>query len=332
MIVQKAAEGSFPPVGWAFVVALAVLGALLPSCATPPRGPQRADMAAVSPPAMHDTAPRDYSGIHNAVAYHDGFISGSAPDGDAGFDTLAALGVKTIISVDGAAPDVRGASARGIRYIHLPIGYNGMDATRKLELVRATRDALRDGPVYMHCHHGKHRSAGAAATVAASLGWCSAEAAVARMRVSGTAPNYVGLYACAGGATPLSAGEIDAVDADFPAVSRPTGFVKAMVEIDEACENLKQIEASGWIAPADHPDLAPAAEAARLADLLRVTAEGERVRNSPLDFAAMLSDSGRAAQTLEDALVAGSADRAALSAQFRRVSASCTACHAKYRD
>src|SRR5262249_27875258 len=143
----------------------------------------------------------DYPGIHNAVTYHDGFVSGSVPEGDAGFDTLAAMGVKTIISVDGAEPEVDKARARGIRYIHLPIGYNGFDEQRRLHLSRATRDAMADGPVYIHCHHGKHRSAGAAATIAESLGWLTPQEGVARMKVSGTSPDYKGLYACALSAT-----------------------------------------------------------------------------------------------------------------------------------
>jgi len=109
-----------------------------------------AQRSPTAPPSMLETKPVDLPGIHNAVAYHDGFISGSSPDEDAGIDTLAAMGIKTIITVDGAKPDVAKAAARGIRYIHLPFGYNGFDEARKLKLTRATRDALAQGPVYIH--------------------------------------------------------------------------------------------------------------------------------------------------------------------------------------
>ena len=139
-----------------------------------PQPPART-LATVEVPTVDDDKPRDLTGLHNVVAYHDGFYSGGVPESNAGFDTLSAMGVRTIISVDGAVPDVDAAKARGIRYIHLPIGYNGFDESRKKELVRATRDAMYVGPVYMHCHHGKHRSAGAAGTVAASLGWAKPE-------------------------------------------------------------------------------------------------------------------------------------------------------------
>jgi hypothetical protein len=286
----------------------------------------------IAPPGVQDPAPRDYHGIHNAVSFHPGFISGSVPEGDAGFDTLAGMGVKTIISVDGAAPEVDKAAARGMRYIHLPIGYNGFDEQRRLQLVRATRDAMAVGPVYIHCHHGKHRSAGAAASIAANLGWASPQAMIDRMKVAGTAPNYTGLYACATNSTPLAPEVIDAVPADFPSVWRTSDYVRGMVEIDEAYEHLKAIEKAGWKAPADHPDLVPAAEAGRLADLYRVLLDTDRVRREPAEFADLMRKSQDEASALERMLSASSLDPARLSAQFKIVGASCKQCHTKYRD
>jgi protein tyrosine phosphatase (PTP) superfamily phosphohydrolase (DUF442 family) len=304
---------------------------LAAACSSTPAKPASVQPT-LPPPTVTETAPRDYPGIHNAVAYHDDFISGSVPEGDAGFDTLQEMGIKTIISVDGAVPDVAAAEARGMRYIHLPIGYNGFDETRKLQLVRATRDALKDGPVYIHCHHGKHRSAGAAAAVAVSMGWDTPDQAVARMKVSGTAPNYTGLYACAADATVLTAASIDAVDADFPSVSRPNGFVAAMVEVDEVFDHLKLIEKAGWKTPADHPDLVPAAEAGRLADLFRLSAQGDYAKRKPADFGTALGEEAKRASTIEELLLAAAPDAARLSAQFKLIGASCKECHAKYRD
>ncbi|HVZ94960.1 MAG TPA: hypothetical protein VG797_10670 [Phycisphaerales bacterium] len=283
-------------------------------------------------PRLEDAKPRDYPGLHNVVAYHDNYYSGSVPEEDAGFDTLVALGVKTIISVDGAEPNLDLAKAHGLRYIHLPIGYNGFNDSRKLELVRATRDAMKSGPVYIHCHHGKHRSAGAAAAVAASLGWLTPEGAVERMKISGTAPNYKGLYACASNAAPLDAAAIDAVDPNFPEISKPAGFVKAMTEIDEITDRLKLIEKAGWKAPPDHPDLVPVAEAGRMADLFRFVHDDERAKAKPEDFAEALRTDGARVQTIEDLLATAEPDKAKLSEQFKLVVASCKDCHAKYRD
>lgn len=288
--------------------------------------------ASIPMPTLMDVQPREYPGIHNAVAYHEGYVSGSVPEGDAGFDSLAAMGVKTIISVDGAEPDVHRAKARGMKYIHLPIGYNGFDEQRKLQLVRATRDAMKHGPVYIHCHHGRHRSAGAAAAIVASLGWATPEQGLERMRVSGTAANYKGLWACATNATVLPASLINNVPGDFPSVWKPTGFVKGMVEMDHVYDLLKAAEKAGWTTPTDHPDLIPAAEAGRLADLFRVLTETEYVAGKRADFAAVMREGESASRILEDMIVAGEQDATKLSAQFRRISASCKDCHAKYRD
>ncbi|GJQ30036.1 MAG: hypothetical protein HBSAPP03_19200 [Phycisphaerae bacterium] len=283
-------------------------------------------------PTMADTTPVDLPGLHNVVAYHEHYWSGSVPEGDAGFDTLAGMGVKTIISVDGGAPDVESAKARGIRYIHLPIGYNGFDEQRKLELTRATRDALALGPVYVHCHHGKHRSAGAAGTAIASLGWASPEAMVARMKVSGTAAGYKGLFACVTNAGVLSSAEIDAVSPMFPERARPTGFLKAMVEIDEAHEHLKEIERAGWTVPKDHPDLVPAAVAGNLANLLKFSAETAKAKSKPAQFAELLRRNSAEAEMLEHMLAAGENDSKKLSAQFKLIAATCKDCHGTFRD
>lgn len=309
-----------------------VMGSVSCSSSKPVPPPTVHAVAPVEQPTMQDTKPRDYPGVHNAVAYQPGFISGSVPEGDAGFDTLAGMGVKTIISVDGAAPEVDRATARGMRYIHLPIGYNGFDEERRLQLARATRDAMADGPVYIHCHHGKHRSAGAAASVAASLGWATPPSMIDRMKVSGTAANYTGLYACASDSKVLDAATLNAVPADFPAVWKTSDYTRGMVEVDEIYEHLKAIEKAGWKAPADHPDLVPAAEAGRLADLYRVLTDTDRVRKEDAAFADLMRKSQQEATALERLLAANPLDPAQLSAQFKLVGASCKQCHTKYRD
>lgn len=283
-------------------------------------------------PTLADVKPKDYPGIHNAVAYHEGYVSGSVPEGEEGFASLQAMGVKTIISVDGAVPEVDVAAKYGLRYIHLPIGYNGFDETRKKELARASRDALAEGPVYIHCHHGKHRSAGAAAAAASTLGWLTPDQGVARMKVSGTALAYTGLYACALAATPLDKSLIDAVPADFSSVSRPSGFVQGMVDADVAFEHLVSIERAGWKPPAENPGLVPVAEAGKLADLLRYMADSDRSRKHPVEFAAFLRRNSEQATSLEDAIAAGTSDATQLSKLLKAVNTSCKDCHTKYRN
>ena len=337
---------------WTTIMCTALAQATGP--ASPPAGPAPAqahadpsreasapaDAARIGTPPMPkvaDTDPVDAAGLHNVVAFAPDLLSGSAPEGDAGFDVLKSWGVRTIISVDGSVPDIERAKARGMRYVHLPIGYHGFDDARKLELARASRDLPR--PIYVHCHHGKHRSAGAAGTIAVTLGWATPDGAVARMKVAGTAPAYEGLYRCTAGASKVTDALLDAARAEFPEVSKPKGFVRGMVEIDVAWDNLKAVQRAGWIAPADHPDLAPAAEAGRLADTLRLLIDDARVKDMPEEFRTLLARNAAEAQSLEDLLAKGTptatpspeiAER--LNAIATSIAATCKACHNAYRD
>ena len=47
---------------------------------------------------------QDYPALHNLLAVSPRIYSGGEPDGDAAFEALRKLGVKTIVSVDGARP------------------------------------------------------------------------------------------------------------------------------------------------------------------------------------------------------------------------------------
>ena len=314
------------------VIAAGVAVSAIVSCSSPITQRSAASAFEVPQPLITDARPRSYEGVHNVVAFHEDFYSGSAPEGEAGFETLHEMGIKTIVSVDGAAPNLNAAKRYGMRYIHLPIGYNGFEEARKLELVRATRDAIVRGGVYIHCHHGKHRSACAAASVAQSLGWMTAQEGQARMKVSGTAMNYTGLYQCAAASAVLVANVIDAVSAEFPEIQPPKGLVKSMVEIDEVTEHLKAIEAAGWNVPPDQPDLVATAEAGRLADLFRQLQTNERVARKSEDFMEKLKADEARAQKLEAMLAAGEKDGKRLSVQLGVIIASCMECHTKYRD
>lgn len=300
------------------------------SSAPPPVPPRLGSVDRLIPPAISDTQPRAYPGLDNVVAYGPDLYSGAAPAGEAAFDSLVALGVRTIISVDGAEPDVEAARLRGLRYVHLPIGYQGFDETRKLELARATRDLPR--PIYMHCHHGRHRSAGAAATVAVCLGWMSPAQGVARMAVSGTAARYRGLFACVQNAVPLPAHVLDAAPASFPERVRPAGLVRAMNEIELAAERLKRAQREGWSDSAAGSQGSAAADAGLLADALRLLLDDERVAAKSEEFRKAVQVSADNAQRFEDLLLSEQRDAAAVEAAFERVMQDCTDCHTRHRD
>lgn len=268
-------------------------------------------------------------GLHNIVRVTDKVISGSLPEGAEGFESLRKMGVKTVISVDGAPPDVEGAKRQGIRYVHLPIGYNGMTRERELELARALRDL--PGPIYVHCHHGRHRSPAAAAAATVALGEITPQEGERILKTAGTSPDYRGLYACVREARPASAQELAAASGEFPEIAKTPSFVQAMVETQHAYDHLVEVRDAGWSVPPDHPDLVPLAEAGRLENLLRAMIDDPESKKYPAEFGDMMRRSQQAAQALEDAL-ASNTPAADLSAKLKQVNTSCKECHVAYRD
>lgn len=315
---------------------LAAASLALASCAhrpvSSPSSPAvSAKTAAVSikPPSAAATQPVAYPGLRDVVTYYEGMICGAVPEGDEGFATLKKMGIKTIISVDGTKPEVELAKKYGLRYVHLPIGYNGMNEQRTLELARASHDL--PGPIYLHCHHGKHRSACAAGAVGVTLGILTPEQALDKMKISGTAPSYKGLFEAVKVSRP-ELGALASASDEFPEISKTSQLVDSMVEIDQAHDNLQAIEKAGWKTPADHPDLVPAAEAGKMADLLRGLKDEDHVKARPGEFKNWLASESTRAGAIEEGLVSGVSSPAELSASFKQFSQSCIDCHAKYRN
>jgi len=270
-------------------------------------------------------------GLHNVFRLTDKLYSGSSPEGDEGFRSLQELGVKTIISVDGSRPDVGRAHRLGMRYVHLPIGYDGVPEERGLRIARAVRDL--PGLVYIHCHHGKHRGPAAAAVAHLCLDErCGVEQAVAEMKRAGTDPHYTGLYASPGQLHRPTKEELDRVPDEFPEVAEVGGLAQAMVGIDERWERLKQARASGWKAPPEHPDVDPPHEALMLVEGYKEAARLPETKGRPEELRRWLTEAEGNAKDLEAALRQVPAATAAAEASFKKVAAACTRCHNSYRD
>lgn len=269
-------------------------------------------------------------GIHNLFAVAPGVFSGSGPEDAAAFDGLRALGVKTVISVDGARPELELAHERGMRYVHIPIGYDGMDPEQEVALAKALRDM--PGPVYVHCHHGKHRGPTAAAVGLLGLGRMSGAEAEAFMHAAGTSESYPGLWACAAEAQVRSEAELDMFAGGLPEVQVVSGLVDTMVAIDKSWERIKLVRAAGWAAPADHPDLSPAAEAGMLADHFRVLLEDPAMRRESAELLEEMRVAANLAATLEASLVDAAADAASRERAYQAVAANCTDCHEGWRN
>ncbi len=262
-------------------------------------------------------------GLHNVFRVSDGLFSGSSPDGPNGFAFLKALGVKTVISVDGATPDVAEAETHGLRYVHLPVGYDGIPRGQALRLAKAVRDL--PGPVYVHCHHGKHRGPAACAAIQLILDPNFAPAdADELMREAGTDPKYTGLVGLPKTLTRPTAEELDRASSDFPKTAVVPDLAKRMVAIDERWDHLKLVKAAGWATPQDHPDIDPPHEARQLVEHYREVARLPSAKGMPF------ADAEAAATALELALRAK--DGTAAEVAFHRSANACASCHAVHRD
>lgn len=286
------------------------------------------DHHAVHLPAPTQTSAAHLPGLHNVVAYDDGVYSGALPEGDEGFATLHALGIKTVVSVDGARPDVDAAERHGLRYVHLPISYDGIAPERGQEIAQAL--ASLPGPIYMHCHHGKHRSASAVAVACVGAGRLSPEQAMERMKVSGTADNYQGLWAAVRSTTPMSPQQLQRDPQSFPQVAKVSGMVEVMSAVDMVFENLKSLDKNGWAVPEDHPDLVPTKESQRLAELFVTMKKDPESVAYPADYQTILDRSIADAKAFDAALRAN--DAAEASARYAALGKSCKECHRTYRD
>jgi protein tyrosine phosphatase (PTP) superfamily phosphohydrolase (DUF442 family) len=280
-------------------------------------------------------APVKVPGIENVFRLGPGLYSGGQPNGPESFAALKAMGVKTILTVDGAAPDVEAARKFGLRYVHLPVGYDGISREQALRIVEAVRTL--PGPVFVHCHHGKHRGPAAAALCGVAVEGWSKDDAASWLKQAGTSPDYRGLYATVADFTPPSPAELAKLDADFPERAEAPALVERMVAIDGGWDRIKAIRDAGYKPPAAHPDVDPPHEALQLAEQFKEMARDAETKRRGADLVGRSEASARLASDLEAALrrygdAPNEATRNKLDAAFTAVGKSCMACHASHRD
>lgn len=274
--------------------------------------------------------------LPNAVRVHQNVISGGQPGGEEGFAELKRLGVRTVISVDGMTPDVATARKHGLRYVHLPHGYDGIPAERVKELAKAVRDL--EGPVYIHCHHGKHRSPAAASVACVAAGLLPESQALSVLELAGTSPSYRGLYESAEETRPLEAALLEELEFEFRETVEAPPMAEAMVALEHTHDHINQIALAGWRVPPEHPDLDPAHEALLLREHFTEMLRVDYVQVQPEDFKEMLRSSQSAARQLQQALEAwrpagpDEAPPESLDRLNDRITTDCAACHEKYRN
>jgi protein tyrosine phosphatase (PTP) superfamily phosphohydrolase (DUF442 family) len=269
--------------------------------------------------------------IHNFFHLSKKIMSGAQPEDEEDFAALATAGVKVILSVDGSRPDVERAKRHGLRYVHLPIGYDGILPEQSLKIAQTFSSF--DGPFFVHCHHGKHRGPAACAIGRMLLDGITPEQAIADMKRAGTGAQFLGLYAVpvTFHAPPKDTLKIPVEE--LPELSPPKGMTAAMVEIDQTWTRINQVRNAKWGVPKDQPDVDPAHEALILAEHFR---ELSRVLDTSTNpdhaFTSLLTEVEKASWDLSAALEKGKLDSKAAESAFDRVNRSCVSCHAQFRD
>jgi len=267
--------------------------------------------------------------LHNLFRATTNVFSGSSPEGDAAFSELIRLGVKTVISVDGAQPDVETARKHGLRYIHLPIGYDGVPTNRVAELIKAAQSQA--GPIYVHCHHGKHRGPAAVAVICEGTSGWTTNRAVAWLKEAGTADDYSGLYRSAMEFRLPEATALARI-VELPEVVKPSSVVEAMVAIDAEFDRLKAAQKLNWDKIPNQPDISPAQTATILWEHFRELLRSEDTMKRGADYRMKLDSSQKLAEQLRAVLREPKATLVERNTVFQYLGKSCASCHTQYRN
>ncbi len=286
------------------------------------------------------------SHLPNLLQIHQRVYSGGLPEGREAFAELRRRGVRTLISVDGAVPDVTLAGEFGLRYVHLPHGYDGIPAERRQQLARAIHSL--PGPIYVHCHHGKHRSPAAAAAGCVGAGLLRPEAVTQVLALAGTHTGYTGLFRDARASQPLAANDLESWPDEFVPIAELPAMTEAMVAIEHRFDQVRrQLRVLPVASPSEgSPPGGTLREAEQESLLLwehyRELARMDDPRVREPSFAIWLRDgellAGQLHLAVQDVVKDGSATsrvgEAAEEIQRRltRMESNCRACHRQYRD
>lgn len=274
--------------------------------------------------------------LHNFFSVDDKIFSGSSPSNLFGFEELKKRGVRTIISVDGSKPDVESARRHGMRYIHLPIGYDGTTLSNAHRIVRAAE--ISDHPIYVHCHYGRHRGPAAVAVICRGVGLWDTNQAFAWMTEAGASPDYPGLFRMITDFRKPSSGELTSIPPIFPEQAPVSGVIEAMVEIDACWGRLRAFQKAAYKISPEQSGLAPVKEALLLMEAYRELRRAPAARDRGQDFLDRLEAAERDAAALHAFLSpAGNLANPVLDKNraddlWSRNSRACTACHKQHRD
>ncbi len=284
---------------------------------------------------LEATAPQPALGLHNLFHLSENIVSGSEPEDVAALEELAAMGIKTILSVDGSAPDHENANRLGMRYVHVPIRYDGITAEETMAIVKSFREL--PGPFYVHCFHGKHRGPAAAALGRIVVDGAPRAQAIAEMRQwCGAAGKYSGLYDdIAFDAIPSVASSLVS-EFSFPQEHRIEGYRLAMIEMARHFDVLKAMAKNDWQQIADHPDWDATNSADKLDQLIGQTFAMEELEGEDEEYLGWLKecqeDSKRIAKLVPEYRAGNAAAGVEARTLVKSLKGTCNSCHSSYRN
>ncbi len=270
------------------------------------------------------TQPSPIKNLHQLAP---GLISGDEPATAAHYDQLSSIGIKTVISVDAIAPDPDLAAKHNIRIVHLPVGYDGIDDSRAIELAAAITQL--DHPIYLHCHHGKHRGPAAISVGAVGAGIITNDQAIEFMTAAGTSQSYPGLYSAARNAKPLDQATLEGA-IEFPTRAPISGFVKSMGKLDRLHDQLWDIAENQWQASEYHPDLSATAISGQVYDHMRAMLELDFFKRRGSMMRSRFKDSIQTASDVETKI--NNNDFPEALDALNALNNSCIDCHDRFRN
>ena len=264
--------------------------------------------------------------LQNLMRVSERVYSGGEPHDAEAFSQLEKLGVQTIVSVDGARPNIEAARHHRMQYVHIPIGYDGIDQHAGKSLARLIQE--HQGTIYIHCHHGKHRGPAAAAIACIADGTADQEAAVEILRRAGTGKHYAGLWRDVARYQPPASTD------DLPTlvtVAQVDSLAAAMAKVDRAKDRLKLMSKLQWLTPKHHPDLVAVQQALLVKEAFRET-NRHLAQNGLADpkLLQWMSEAESVAEELQVALT--KQDIPSANALFKTMQSQCQQCHSEYRN
>jgi len=162
-----------------------------------------------------------------------------------------------------------------------------------------------------------------------TLDGVSNAAAVEGLKASGCSPAYDGLFRDVLFFAPPTKEALAAIG-PLPSAVKPKGVRDAMIHISDRFDYVKASQGAQWAQLPQFPDITPAHEATMLREGFRELARTPEAQAKPADFQARLGVAEAQSASLEEALRSGDLGKA--DAAFTQLKASCTDCHAAYRD